>query len=234
MRNQPFLTISLLKKALVWLGALGLSYGVIFSLPFFVDPRLSRFEESHRLWNWDLKNHAQGDFDQDGNEDLITFTGCAFFSRVQVEDIPAAQQCTATGIARLTLLNDNQVGQKYITTSRFDLNLNTSDPDFTVTHSYLGKNSDQNWRIFVNSKEGLHAYEVLPNGVLEKGENITFLNRLDEQLYTLSTFFIVLALPFVVLMFIFSNPIEITLGIVLALIVILLLQKKKKVGPRLD
>lgn len=178
---------------------------VWFVLPFLADPRLSSFEKYHRLWNWDLRQHARGDFDNDGKEDLISFTGCAFLSSVEPNKIPSQQTCTATGIADLFLKNnENKIGQKYLETDIYDLNLSALDKKELIYHSYLGKNNNENWKIFINSNYGLQIYDIEENGLLSKESKATFFNHLDEFLYKLSNYFVLLALPLIPLAFIFG------------------------------
>lgn len=77
-----------------------LSYYLIiyFGLPFLTHPRLQTFQNYYSAFNWDQKQHVKADLDQDGQEDLLTFTGCLFLSSASYDQIPLNQQCTAEGI----------------------------------------------------------------------------------------------------------------------------------------
>jgi hypothetical protein len=178
-------------------------------LPFFADPRIHRFERYERLMNWDLRQHARGDFDGDGAEDLITFTGCAFISSVDVTEIPASEQCTATGIVGLVFSDDNEkIGQKYIQIDAHDLNLAEADLGLPISHSYLGKSAGENWKIFVNNSGTFQAFEIYTNGMLRKSDQVGMTHRLDEILYGVSRLFLVLVLPLVPLSLIFTPLFE--------------------------
>lgn len=171
-------------SALVWRG-----------LPLLIDPNLSGFEQTERLKNWDLSRHARGDFDGDGSEDLISFTGCAFLSAAQPDLIPLDQRCTAPGIASF-VFDDSRVGQKYIRTDTSQLDLGTKIGQTRIRHAYLGKHKDALWRIYAQqSGQSLTSYQIQPDGVLSDPLPVTPLNRLDELLYSLSSLFILLALP---------------------------------------
>jgi hypothetical protein len=179
---------------------------VVIILPLFRDPSIHRFESYYRLWNWDLKHHARGaDFDHDGQDDLITFTGCAILSSVEADSIPLSQQCTAEGIARvLAGSREIQIGQKYVPTNRTALTLDGAYNEDLMSHSYLGKNKNENWKIFVNSKRGLEVYEIGADGLLQPVDEIPFSHRIDEWLYFLSRLFLLLALPLVPVLILLS------------------------------
>lgn len=178
-------------------------------LPLFADPQLHSFEKYSRVWNWDLKQHARGDFDQDGQEDLISFTGCAFLSSVVPNMIPEDRQCMATGIAALSFNGqDERIGQKYIETDDFDLNLNLLSKGLPITHSFIAKDAHDNWKIFVNSRGNLKIFKVQNSGLLENVDDVTISNRIDEFLYSISQFFIIFALPLIPISLIFNSIFE--------------------------
>ncbi len=218
---------------------------VLAFLPFIADPKLSNFEQYYRLWNWDLRQHARGDFDQDGQEDLISFTGCAFLSAVDINTIPESKRCTAIGIASMFVKSDQElVGQKYIENEKYDLNLSTNDQKPPVTHSYLGKYKDANWKIYINENKQLKSYQIEKNGQLSEIQPTTIINKIDEFLYSISRFFVLLALPLVPLIIIFSPifapfrsindlmPIyEITTLSIITIILFFIWKKKTKSNP---
>lgn len=173
-------------------------------LPIFTDPQINRFEEYNRLWNWDLKQHARGDFDNDGNEDLITFTGCAFLTSANTNVIPNEKRCTATGIVGMFNKKEiQQIGQKYIEATEYDLTLDLNDQT-PISHSYLGKEKNDNWKIFINQNNKLRIYRIENNGQLSEINKTKLTHEIDEILYYFSRYFIILALPLMPLSFIFS------------------------------
>ncbi len=196
-----------LKYAFVFSLVLTVYYTFVwFALPFFADPQMHRFDRYHRLWNWDLAQHARGDFDNDQQEDLISFTGCAFLSAVDSDQIPESRRCTATGIADMTFKGEEtKVGQKYIQVDKIDLNLGAFDHDFPIFHSYLGKDTGENWRLFVQTNGTLHTYEIQSSGMLQDGGDASFANQIDEYLYFFSSFFFLLAIPLAPFAIVFST-----------------------------
>lgn len=170
---------------------------------FMLMPRFHFFTDYRPLNNWDLSNHARGDFDRDGKDDLITFTGCAFLSAVDLEQIPSATRCTARGIS-FQFDQDKSliIGQKFIQTEVFDLNLSTQNRAETG-RSFLGKSRDGVWSIYADSASGLRRFDILPTGLLSQNDQITLADQLDLFMYGLSNTLLILTLPaFFVLMII--------------------------------
>ena len=162
---------------------------VCIGATFFSDPVIHRFESYQRLQNWDLRQHGTGDYDGDGQNDFITFTGCAFLSSSNLEAIPTEQKCTATGIFSNPSMSGNQlsqpIGQKYITTDISDLIL--SNQRRKISHSYLGKSNNEDWKIFVRSDKGLQVFVIGKNGILSEEKNINVTHKIDNFLYILSS-----------------------------------------------
>lgn len=185
-------------------------YSFVWSvLPFFVDPRLHRFEKYHSLWNWDLSQHAIGDYDGDGKEDLISFTGCAFLSASNTSEIPETGRCIASGITTIFFPGEeNLIGQKYILTDLYDLSLEALDKGSLISHSYLGKDEDKNWQIYINENGNFRTYEIERTSRLIGGSQVTFVNQVDELLYSISRLFVFFALPLVPLSFILTPLFE--------------------------
>lgn len=172
-----------------------LYYAFVFIfLVMFADPQFQRFEQYHRLSNWDLKQHARGDFDGDGQIDLISFTGCAFLSSVQEASIPQSQRCTANGISEMVFRQPNKVGQKYVQNDQESFAL-TYENRSLVRHSYMGKMQDAPWSIFVRVDNKLEAYEITPTGLLQPHDAITLAQRVDEKFYSVSQFFFLFSIP---------------------------------------
>jgi hypothetical protein len=182
---------------------------VFVVLPFFEHPRIHHFAEYQRLENWDLGGHARGDFDGDGQEDLISLTGCAFLSKAVITEIPAEHQCTAVGIiSMLPGSPDDRVGQKYIDFAGTNLDLAAFDKGLPINHSYMGRNNGENWKIYLDSPPGLSAYEIQSNGLLLKVESLPWDHQVDEWLYFFSSFFIFFALPLIPVFFILTPVTE--------------------------
>ena len=113
----------------------------IYVLPFFIEPRINSFEDYHRLENWNLPGHAQGDFDQDGKTDWVTFTGCAFLSAAEIDQIPEEKRCTAPGMVEWVFPDQpEKVGQKIANLESFDLGASSdTTPKNWIRHSYMGQ-----------------------------------------------------------------------------------------------
>lgn len=166
-----------------------------------IDPQLNRFEKYERLNNWDLGNHAVGDFDGDGKKDLVDSRGCAFFSSLDTDKINQKQQCVASMMTKMYLNNKGIIGQKYIPMEASNLEARDfQGGNNSISHTYLFKKPNENWKIFVNSGE-LSIFEIRKDGLLKKLDNVPFVFRLDELLYSMSFLTILLALHFA---FVFS------------------------------
>ena len=152
-----------------------------------------------------MLQHAIGDYDKDGKDDLISFTGCAFFSSVNPDEIPKEQRCTATGITTLVFKGeDKKIGQKYIKTERTDLGLNINNADRLIAHTYIGKSKNENWKIFVDANKTLKVYEIEKNKTL-KNIDIPLNYKIDEFLYVISSNLLnYLFIPLIVMSAIFS------------------------------
>lgn len=85
-----------------------------------------------------------------------------------------------------------RVGQKYIAIQKFNLEReeihNVNRP---ITHSYFLKKQNENWKIFVNSGE-LAIFEIRKDGLLQKTNNVSIKFKLDEILYFMSGFALLL------------------------------------------
>jgi len=168
-------------------------------LPNLIDPKINKFDNYQRLWNWDQKQHAQGDFDHDDQEDFVSFTGCLFLSSVNEKNIPDSQKCTAQGIFNNAEI---KVGQKYISSSESDLNL--SNIDKKINHSYISQKQNENWEILVNGNEGIKIFEIKSGEALKPTGSIPISYQIDELLYNISSLFFLLSIPLIPLTFIFS------------------------------
>lgn len=167
---------------------------VWFVLAFFVKPRLHSYSSYESMYNWDLPAHPRGDFDKDGKEDLISFTGCAFLSSVSVEQIPEENRCAATRISSFvsSTINAEEIGQKYTITEEYDLDLKFFATG--IHHSYLEQKENSNWHIAIKDTSGLRRYVIGEDGLL-KEIPVSVLYRIDEMLYSLSLLFNILVLP---------------------------------------
>lgn len=165
---------------------------VFFVVPFFAHPRLARFDQFNRLENWDLTNHGRGDFDGDGKEDFISFTGCAFLSAAQESQIPPEKQCSADGMSSFVFKDTpEKFGQKYIDVEQRDLD---GMYHTEIFFSYMGKYNDQPWKIYVN-RGGWKIFEIGKDGILKEQTNVPFMHRADGWLYAFSAIFVFLAFP---------------------------------------
>lgn len=178
---------------------------VVLLLPVFVDPQIQRFEKYEKILNWELPQHARGDFDGDGKEDLVSFTGCAFFSLAEADNIPEKKRCTATGIAMIAYPDQStRIGQKYIDTDVVDLNLAFTSNTVKIVHSYIAKNKNENWKLFVNSNNGMRVYELGNDSILRESHQSLLVYKLNEVLYRISRLSTLLITPLLPLFFILS------------------------------
>lgn len=171
---------------------------VVDILPYFVDPRVNTFEGYHRLENWNLPGHAQGDFDQDGKTDWVTFTGCAFLSAADIDKVSEESRCTATGMMEWVFPDQPEiVGQKIANLESFDLGASSdTTPKNWIGHSYMGQDDEGEWTAVVNSKQdGLTLSRIGQDGLLYPVTDIPIEYRIDEALYSLSRLWWVLTSP---------------------------------------
>ncbi len=163
-------------------------------LPFFVNPHFLSFKRYFRLYNWQLPEHAVGDFDGDGKKDLVSFTGCAFLSAASMGGVYKENQCVASGVDLLLANNSDKklIGQKYINTDTYNLNLDSFFSDgprdeskINIKHSYLGVDNQDNTFIIVNTGRKIVAYRVGLNGLLEEVPPGLMI-ILNEKLYSFS------------------------------------------------
>jgi len=201
----------------------------------FSDYQFNKFEKYERLYNWNLKEYAVGDFDSDGQKDVISYTGCAFLSSVNIKDIPQNQQCTAKGTTVVVYYPDKseKIGQKYISIKKFNLEPeDTHAENRPISHSYLFKKQNGNWKIFVNSRE-LAIFEIRKDSLLQKTDHVPIEFKLDEILYFISGFYILLLLPLSPL-FSFTNrffSIEILFFLILPILTTVTYFLWKRINP---
>lgn len=177
-----------MKKILKSLVIFLLYYIVVITLvPKLVDPHFTKYLEYHRLNNWDLKQHAIGDFDNDGVNDLITFTGCAFLS--SSKNISSDNQCISPGISNMVFEDDRKIGEKYIHTNELNLDLAFSAKN-QILHTFLAKNKDETWEIHADK-----IYPINKNGSLDLPIDKNLTQIIDELLYIISSFYIILLIP---------------------------------------
>lgn len=202
-------------------------------LPFFIDPKIHKFEKYEPLKNWDLDRNAIGDFDNDGKKDLISLTGCAFLSSVGVNNILQEKRCTANEIVPAYYEGKKDIiGQKYIEIDKNNIDLNLYNSS-SITHSFVAKNKNENWKIFINSKDGLKIYEIQNNGLLKSVDKIGLSHKIDESLYFLSSLFLILVIPILPLSFAF-NPIYEVITLAIIMVVFFILGKSIKIEKKND
>lgn len=186
----------------------------------FTDPLFGRFDGYHRLYNWDLKQHANDDYDGDGQQDVITFWGCAFLSATDISTIPDSKKCISPSYAPLG--NKNMVGQKFILTD--DYNLSESFQERRVAHhSYLGKYENQPWSLYVR-QDKIRRFEITAQGLLEE-KPVSFANRLDEFVYWISNISI---LPLIIIPYSFFIGTGLLVIFTIAFLIYFVINKKKK------
>jgi len=104
------------------------------SNPFF------SHEDYQKHHNWDTASHISGiDLDNDGIEDFISLSGCAFLTSHH-EDIPKEETCSAPILGKLSGVPDVN-GQKYITIDNEEL-IDYNQMRNGTFFSYAYKNDD--------------------------------------------------------------------------------------------
>lgn len=193
---------------LVSVLALGI-FLMIFS-PVLIHPRFQNFQDYKPLDNWNLDKHAIGDFDNDGKEDMVTFTGCAFLSSVNEDNISADRRCTASGMSNLVFKDsDNKVGQKYVDISETDLGGNFGYG--VVSYAYMGENQEREWNIYAE-RDGKTYVSEIDNGQIKKMTDISLVTKFDRFLYNLSLLF------FLGVLIIYVSPLVIFTSVVIYLL----------------
>ncbi|MEK7517826.1 MAG: hypothetical protein AAB583_04715, partial [Patescibacteria group bacterium] len=178
---------------------------------------------------WDLPQYAVGDFDGDGHDDLVTFTGCGFFSSAEKDKVPQNQLCISPILTKMVLKNQDLIGQKYIAVQKLNFETgNSFHMKRPISHSYLFKKKNENWKIFVNSGE-LTIFEIRKDGLLQKIDNVPIQFKLDEILYFMSGLYIYPTLfsPFYILG-IFVHPL---VSLILLVITTIIFFIWKKINP---
>jgi len=179
---------------------------VWFFLVNLADPKLTHFQNYHRLVNWDSTAHGDDDFDNDGKKDLITASGCAFLSSVKIDSIPGTQRCKADKLVGSFFKDGTErTGQKYIPT---DLDFSYIDSRLPVSHSYLARNKGENWKIYIVYDGNSKIYEIENNGKLVDKGTFSLISRLDEFLYFISSFFVLFNIPLIPLFFTLAPILE--------------------------
>ncbi|MFH2032486.1 MAG: hypothetical protein ABIJ40_17960 [Bacteroidota bacterium] len=86
---------------------------------FIKDTRTSysittKWKEYFSLDDWNIASHATVDLDNDGIDDIVTFTGCSFLSSLPADKIPKQQQCKEPEMSLIVFPNEEKVGQLII------------------------------------------------------------------------------------------------------------------------
>lgn len=102
--------------------------------------------------NWNIPTHAIVDIDEDGQNDMITFTNCAFLSSITKDQIPKDRQCSETNMSPLVFQdNDEIVGQKLFGQKQ--------SKTLLLHQSYLVKTQNNIWKFYDINGFQLRVYE---------------------------------------------------------------------------
>lgn len=108
--------------------------------------------------DWNLSKHAVLDVDGDDIQDMITFTGCAFLSRVSKQNIPIEKQCVEPTMSSIVFpKNSNIVGQKISSSKPFRYNW--------LRKSYLVKTQEDIWKFYDLSGLQVRTFELDKNNL---------------------------------------------------------------------
>jgi hypothetical protein len=205
--NQPMVTLKPARFAFVFLLIFTLYYSFVFvALPRMEAPIFSKFKTHYPLVNWNLPSHATGDFDGDGIQDQVLFSGCAFLSSTQAHTIPAEKQCAPEkNFLRGKTAENTLFGQKYSTTEIFDLS-HGGFGAFAVKHSYLAQHQDGSWWLVVSEHGRLNVLTLNSDGLFVPVIHIPTALYWDEYAYKLSSYWSVLVLPLLPFHYVLSLP----------------------------
>jgi hypothetical protein len=186
----------------VLLCYIGLFFFVYFVLFQWTNPQVSKFSDYQSLINWDLNGYGIGDFDEDGEKDFISYTGCAFLSKADLSNVSDDKKCVAKNSEIIFTAGKEMdlIGQKYISLDQYNVDPNGGDEVF---HSYLARYNDSHWRIYLNANGNLKIFDIGNDGIIKETNEITLANRLDEVLYFISTysmyiFFITIPIAYII------------------------------------
>lgn len=176
-------------------------YFLLQFLEFLVDPRIGLIESYHALDNWDHKSHGVDDFDDDGQKDLLVFSGCAFLTSVNLEKIPEDRRCTANNVLPIypsLRFPEGSIGQKF--TERDSSAFDREDAFYgnDIFHSYAVKYRSQPWRMLNHQYDrSIQAFSVGSDGMLFETP-VTFLDIINERLYEASQLWFFVWIPLIV------------------------------------
>lgn len=182
--------ISILIVLLSFLIALPLN-SVLLDRPFF------SYKEYFPLDNWNLPVHMMHrDLDGDGRNDLITVTGCAFFSSVRPEQIPAEKRCEAPTISMIEE-NAYPVGQ-HIGHINKKGNFVVDWEGYSF-FAYMVRTNEEQWLLIRKQSfiKPAKAYEIDQQGFIQP-TSLPLIHRLYVLSYTLAS---LLLIPIFAVMF---------------------------------
>lgn len=144
------------------------------------------WKEYYSLEDWNLTKHGITDIDEDGKEDMVTFTNCAFLSSVPAEIIPSDKQCKAPGMSIIAFPDNSvYVGQQLSSRKPFSYQW--------LRKSYLVKTNHNVWKFYDMNGLQLRTFELMENRLF-KEVNPTFLDRIDAFTYQVSHLGVILLL----------------------------------------
>lgn len=92
-----------------------------------------QFSEVKAIDNWNISyGSTQGDFDNDGKKDLVTREGCAYLTKVNINNMPVTSQCTDIYTTDMYKGQFPQVGQSF---------------NFSSNYTYVARQNDGSWII---------------------------------------------------------------------------------------
>lgn len=117
----------------------------------------TKWKQYFSLDDWNIASHATVDLDNDGIDDMVTFTGCSFLSSLPADKIPKLQQCKEPEMSLIVFPNEEKVGQLII----------------RPTHNWLFKNF---LVLTANNKWQYYAYDGLKLVKMQFNSNKLFEN----------------------------------------------------------
>lgn len=138
---------------------------------------IQTWKEYHSLNNWNLPTHAILDIDNDGTDDLISYTGCAHISSVNDDFVPVENQCDESEFTFPFIEEDNTLGQI----------IRQDNNNFFLRKSYLVRTQENDWKVYDISAMKMKIWQ-LDNTNMFVEVDPTIKDRIDHTTFITTNF----------------------------------------------